>query len=238
MKPLPPKLAVLIDGDNVSPQTMDGVFEQAGTLGDAVIRRVFGSQFGSKGWANAAARHGLCGGRRHPHVSGHNASDIEMVIDAMDLMASATIDAFCLVSSDADFTPLAVRLREAGKVVYGFGDNAPQTFRSACHEWFPAAAGNVPASTGKVMAFPRPVPVDPVSVLRSVVETCGGDDGWAAMSAVTPELTNKIPGFKYRDHGASTLKKFALTVGGFEVRTHQGKAEIRVGPASRSARTK
>jgi uncharacterized protein (TIGR00288 family) len=221
------RLAVLVDGDNVSPDAMDALFYLVDAKGDAVIRRVFGSQFGSKGWAKAAARHGLCGGRRHLHVSGHNASDIELVIDAMDVMATAAIDAFCLVSSDADFTPLAVRLREAGKIVYGFGDKAPAGFRAACHEWLAAKASKPTAMTAKVMAFPRPA-IDVVAALRSAVETCENDDGWALMSVVGLELRKKIPGFSCRDHGASTLKKLALDAGVFDVATAQGKAVIRV----------
>lgn len=230
MKHSPPKLAVFIDGDNVSPQNMDGLFEAVGTLGDAVIRRVFGSQFGSKGWMNAAARHGLSGGRRHPHVSGRNASDIELVIDAMDVLSSATVDAFCLVSSDADFTPLAVRLREAGKVVYVFGDKAPESFRKSCHQWFPISLAKAPVSSGNVTPFPQPAVTKAVAALKATIDKCGGANGWAPMSAVGLELKRQMPSFSVRDHGASTLKKFALNAGCFEVKTEQGRPVIRIGP--------
>ncbi len=119
-----PRLAVLIDADNASAKIADGLFEEIAKIGEASARRIYGdfSSPGSKAWADVLAKHAIMPQQQFAHVKGKNASDISLVIDAMDLLLSERFDGFCLVSSDSDFTRLAARIREQGMKAYGFGE--------------------------------------------------------------------------------------------------------------------
>ncbi|MCO5147349.1 MAG: NYN domain-containing protein, partial [Aquamicrobium sp.] len=108
-EPRSPRLAVLIDADNTSPRIADGLFEEIAQIGEASVRRIYGdfSQGRSKGWADILAKHAIIPQQQFAYTTGKNASDITLVIDAMDLLHSGRFDGFCLVSSDSDFTRLA-----------------------------------------------------------------------------------------------------------------------------------
>src|SRR3954465_192270 len=133
-----PRLAVLIDGDNTSPQIVGGLFEEVAKFGEASVRRIYGDFTGPelKRWSNILQKHAIDPYQQFAYTKGKNASDIALVIDAMDLLHSGRFDGFCLVSSDSDFTRLASRLREQGADVYGFGkQGTPESFRQACHRF-------------------------------------------------------------------------------------------------------
>ena len=109
-----PRLAVLIDADNASAKIVDGLFEEIAKIGEASVRRIYGdfSNPRSKGWADTLSKHAIIPQQQFAYTTGKNASDITLVIDAMDLLHSGRFDGFCLVSSDSDFTRLAARIRE------------------------------------------------------------------------------------------------------------------------------
>ena len=130
-----PRLAVLIDADNTSPQIAGGLFEEIAKFGEASVRRIYGdfSTPQLKSWSNILQKHAIDPYQQFAYTKGKNASDIALVIDAMDLLHSGRFDGFCLVSSDSDFTRLASRLREQGADVYGFGARkTPESFIQAC----------------------------------------------------------------------------------------------------------
>jgi hypothetical protein len=133
-----PRFAVLIDADNTSSQIASGLFEEVAKFGEASVRRIYGD-FSSpelKRWANILQKHAIDPYQQFAYTKGKNASDIALVIDAMDLLHSGRLDGFCLVSSDSDFTRLASRLREQGAEVYGFGNQGtPGSFRQACNRF-------------------------------------------------------------------------------------------------------
>jgi hypothetical protein len=134
------RLAVLIDADNAPPQIAAALFEAVAKLGDASVRRIYGDFSGTrlKSWADSLAAHAIVPQQNFANVPGKNASDIALVIDAMDLLHTGRFDGFCLVSSDSDFTRLAARIREHGLDVYGFGEaHTPDSFRRACKQFFP-----------------------------------------------------------------------------------------------------
>lgn len=110
-----PRLAVLIDADNTSAKIVDGLFEEVAKIGEASVRRIYGdfSSARLKGWTDVLARHAIIPQQQHAYTTGKNASDITLVIDAMDLLHSGRFDGFCL--SDSEFTRLAARIREQGK---------------------------------------------------------------------------------------------------------------------------
>src|SRR4051794_40303844 len=133
-----PRLAVLIDADNTSAQIASGLFEQVAKLGEASVRRIYGdfSNQRLKSWTEILQKYAIDPYQQFAYTTGKNASDIALVIDAMDLLHSGRFDGFCLVSSDSDFTRLASRLREQGADVYGFGkQGTPESFRQACHRF-------------------------------------------------------------------------------------------------------
>src|SRR5476649_321821 len=132
------RLAVLIDADNASARIADGLFEEVAKLGEASVRRIYGDFASSrlKSWSDILSKHAIIPQQNFAYTAGKNASDIALVIDAMDLMHSGRFDGFCLVSSDSDFTRLASRLREQGADVYGFGEQkTPESFRQACRRF-------------------------------------------------------------------------------------------------------
>jgi hypothetical protein len=120
-----PRLAVLIDADNTSAKIVDGLFEEIAKIGEASVRRIYGdfSHSRSKSWADTLSKHAIIPQQQFAYTTGKNASDITLVIDAMDLLHSGRFDGFCLVSSDSDFTRLAARIREQGVDVFGFGEH-------------------------------------------------------------------------------------------------------------------
>ena len=109
-----PRFAVLIDADNTSPQIAGGLFEEIAKFGEASVRRIYGDFSGPhlRSWAEILQKHAINPYQQFAYTKGKNASDIALVIDAMDLLHSGRFDGFCLVSSDSDFTRLASRMRE------------------------------------------------------------------------------------------------------------------------------
>lgn len=122
-----PRLAVLIDAENVSPRVAQRLFEEIATFGEASLRRIYGdfSDERLKGWAQILADHAIIPQQNFAPTAGKNGSDIALVIDAMDILHSGRFAGFCLVSSDSDFTRLAARIREQGLDVFGFGEPKP-----------------------------------------------------------------------------------------------------------------
>ena len=129
-------LAVLIDADNVSPSSMEWVFQQVNKLGDPIIRRAYGMVgcfSGNGGWPAVQHQFGLVARPQVSNILHKNVADIALVIDAMSLLYKSPCAGICIVSSDSDFTALAARIREEGKGVIGFGDaKTPDSFRTAC----------------------------------------------------------------------------------------------------------
>src|SRR3954453_10227008 len=166
-----PRLAVLIDADNTSAQIASGLFEQVAKLGEASVRRIYGD-FSSqrlRSWTEILQKYAIDPYQQFAYTTGKNASDIALVIDAMDLLHSGRLDGFCLVSSDSDFTRLASRLREQGADVYGFGtQKTPESFRQACRRFIytenlvPRAASSGVDTTDKPRALQPPSAAIPI----------------------------------------------------------------------------
>src|SRR6202166_1424339 len=132
------RFAVLIDADNTSPRIAGGLFEEVAKFGEASVRRIYGDFSGGqlKSWTDILQKHAIDPYQQFAYTKGKNASDIALVIDAMDFLHTGRFDGFCLVSSDRDFTRLASRLREQGADVYGFGmQKTPESFRQACRRF-------------------------------------------------------------------------------------------------------
>lgn len=135
-----PRLAVLIDADNtfnVIP-IIDELFEEISKFGDTSVRRIYGdwTQTQLSKWKEILPQHAIQPIQQYANTKGKNATDSALIIDAMDLLYTAPLDGFCIVSSDSDFTRLAIRFRESGKLVYGFGEKkTPESLRAACNQF-------------------------------------------------------------------------------------------------------
>src|ERR1700740_1495694 len=160
-----PRLAVLIDADNASARIADGLFGEIAKVGEASVRRIYGdfSNQRLKSWTEILQKYAIDPYQQFAYTTGKNASDIALVIDAMDLLHSGRFDGFCLVSSDSDFTRLAARIREEGGDVYGFGEQkTPESFRQACRRFIytenllPEAAANAPDEGPSTKALQPP----------------------------------------------------------------------------------
>ena len=132
------KLAILIDADNISPKYVKVILDEAATFGVAACKRIYGdwSDVRLKSWKDALLNNSIIPIQQYSYTTGKNATDSAMIIDAMDLLYGGNLDGFCIVSSDSDFTRLAARLREAGKLVIGMGESkALGPFVKACDQF-------------------------------------------------------------------------------------------------------
>lgn len=135
-----PRLAVLIDADNTFKviDIVDELFEEISKFGDASVRRIYGdwTQNQLSRWKEILPKHAIQPIQQYANTKGKNATDSALIIDAMDLLYTAPLDGFCIVSSDSDFTRLAIRFRESGKLVYGFGEEkTPESLMAACNKF-------------------------------------------------------------------------------------------------------
>lgn len=230
-----PRLAVLIDADNTSPKIADGLFEEIAKLGQASVRRIYGDFTSSrlKGWADILAKHAILVEQQFAYVTGKNASDIALVIDAMDLMHSERLDGFCLVSSDSDFTRLAARLREEGLDVFGFGERkTPESFRQACLRFIYTENLQTEKAirTEAAAAAARLTPSDSVPILRKVVAQMDSEDGWVNLGPLGNRIANIASDFDPRSYGCSKLSDLVRKSGAFEVDASQGRLRVRLKP--------
>ncbi|AAU37590.1 NYN domain-containing protein [[Mannheimia] succiniciproducens] len=130
-------LAVLIDADNASAQTIKAILEETTKFGEATVKRIYGNFVGDSGkWKAVINEYAIKPMQQFAYTKGKNATDGFMIIDAMDLLYTNRFDGFCIVSSDSDFTALAIRLKEQGVTVYGFGKKqTPEAFLNACSQF-------------------------------------------------------------------------------------------------------
>lgn len=132
------KFAVLIDADNSSIGAISSVLEEVAKYGIASVKRVYGdwSNETLKKWRDVLLPHAITPVQQFAYTKGKDATDMILIIDAMDLLYAGALDGFCIVSSDSDFTPLASRIRENGLSVYGFGKKStPEAFKKACDKF-------------------------------------------------------------------------------------------------------
>lgn len=239
-EPRPPRFAVLIDADNTSPQITEGLFEEIAKFGEASVRRIYGD-FSSpqlKSWADILQRHAIDPYQQFAYTKGKNASDIALVIDAMDLLHSGRFDGFCLVSSDSDFTRLASRMREQGADVYGFGaQKTPESFRQACRRFiYTENLLPEPATASGKITPPKSLkpPSDAIPILMKVMPQIESEDGWVMLGPVGQHVSNLFSDFDTRTYGCSKLSDLVRKTGAFDVEKNaSGPIRIRPKPANR-----
>lgn len=225
-----PRLAVLIDADNASARIADGLFEEIAKIGEASVRRIYGdfSSTRSKAWADVLSKHAIIPQQQFAYTVGKNASDITLVIDAMDLLHSGRFDGFCLVSSDSDFTRLAARIREQGIDVFGFGEQkTPESFRQACRRFIYtenllAGAGKDEQDAASAAKSLQPVSAA-VPLIKKVLAQEETEEGWVNLGTVGKQLLNLAPDFDPRTFGFRKLSDLIRKTNKFEVQQAEGR---------------
>ena len=216
-------IALLIDADNASPDGLDAVLTVLAELGTVNIRRAYGnwSKAGLKGWAAMTHRHAIEPHQQFDITRGKNATDMKMTIDAMDLLFGGRVDGFGIMSSDSDFMPLAMRIRQDGLPVYGFGTaRTPDCFRQACSRFIDVSAlekedleedGPEDRSPPKKRAIDE----DLIKLLGAAFRASKRDDkGWASLSEVGQRAGNRSS-FDARSYGYSRLSELIEAIPNF-----------------------
>jgi uncharacterized LabA/DUF88 family protein len=244
-----PRLAVLIDADNtfnVIP-LIDELFEEISKFGDASVRRIYGDwtqqQLGR--WKEILPKHAIQPIQQYANTKGKNATDSALIIDAMDLLYTAPLDGICIVSSDSDFTRLAIRFRESGKLVYGFGEQkTPESLRAACNQFIyleilsqnkiaeppdiktdnkiatsSPAISKETTITSVVKKTSQQLAMDTklVSLIRSAIESLSDEEGFASTGEVKKHIVKNYSAFDSRNYGYPKFSDLINTIGLFEL---------------------
>jgi uncharacterized protein (TIGR00288 family) len=242
------RVAVLLDCDNISHQWARQILAETAKHGTLSIRRGYGDWTSAhlKGWRDKLPAFAIQPVQQFAYTVGKNSTDFSLVIDAMDLLYSGNVEAFVIVSSDGDFTRLAMRLRESGKRVYGIGARkTPQAFQNACDRFTyvevlvgddsvdepaqPVKAALRKATTAVAKA-PKKTPAkrpgaptkrdrlrELADLLLPAVEASAKEDGWASLSEVGQYVVNTNPTFDSRNHGYAKLSTLVRDVPQLEV---------------------
>ncbi|MCF3650073.1 NYN domain-containing protein [Synoicihabitans lomoniglobus] len=216
-------IALLIDADNAPAAKIDFIIAELASYGVVNIRKAYGNWKKSElsGWEKVLHEYAIQPRQHFDIVKGKNASDMALLIDAMDILYTKSVGVFCLVSSDCDFTPLVLRLREEGKRVIGFGGKtAPEPFVNSCSHFLfldekPAKADATarPKATGKSLKGDTKL----MNVLRSAVEAQADDDGWAHLGPVGNHISNQ-GSFVTSNYGYRNLSGLFGAVDAFELK--------------------
>ncbi|MCA0394653.1 MAG: NYN domain-containing protein [Proteobacteria bacterium] len=239
------RIALLIDADNAPAAKIDAILNEVARHGVANVRRAYGNWKNPhiKAWEAVLHEYAIRPIQQFAYSSGKNASDMAMVIDAMDLLYAGKLDAFAIVSSDADFTPLVMRLLTEGVKVYGFGEQkTPKPFVNACSKFTYVEALAAPsASPDAAPAASKPSTQKQLrgdtrllQLLRSAVESAADDDGWSHLGQVGHQIGNQAS-FDPRNYGYRKLSDLVDAIGLFDVRRQGQIVYVREKPKGKAA---
>lgn len=220
------RLAVLIDADNAQAAVIEGLLAEIARFGEATVRRIYGdfTASTSASWKKVLQRYAIKPVQQFAYTTGKNATDSTLIIDAMDLLYTRKFDGFCLVTSDSDFTGLAMRLREEGLRVLGFGEKkTPEAFRNACHKFVftEVLRANTAVKSASLTSKVKPGKTSsqsqaptktaelthefPEDFVLAALEQSTDDAGWAQLGTFGSYLTKLQPDFDSRLYGYKKL---------------------------------
>ena len=229
------RIALLIDCDNVSHTAIEGVLEELAKHGTVNVRHAHGDWKSPSlsGWAEELHPHAIRPMQQFAYTKGKNATDSAMIIDAMDLLYSGNINAFALMTSDSDFTPLVLRILESGFPVYGFGEKkTPKPFVDSCSPFIYienlVSAGKDKEESGKSPTKKSKAQLRQnsslVKLLRTAVDQAAGDDGWANMGTVASYISNNNSSFSSINYGYRKISDLIKATELFQVELRNGTA--------------
>lgn len=214
------QIAILIDADNVSYRKIEEILNEVKRYGIPTIKRIYGDWTNPyvEKWKDKLLTHAITPIQQYSYTQGKNSTDSALIIDAMDILHSDRVDGFCIVSSDSDFTRLATRLRESGKLVIGIGEKkTPKPFIASCDKFiyveiFEKNPKKEPNTKKKQQNQPKPVPVDnPTSIavldeetlelLKDTVDDTADENGWAFLGEIGSLFNKRKPDFDARNYG-------------------------------------
>lgn len=220
------KFALLIDADNVSGKYIKPILDELSNEGTATYKRIYGDwtkpALGS--WKSVLLNHSITPMQQYSYTFGKNSTDSAMIIDAMDILYSGNVDGFCIVSSDSDFTRLAVRLRESGMYVIGMGEKkTPAPIISACNKF--VYLENLAQKETETAEPPEKERSEHTgtelrtikSAISAIIDEVSDEDGWASLSEVGNILLKRYPSFDVRSFGYQKLTPFIKSLGLFEI---------------------
>lgn len=236
------RLAVLIDADNVPYANVKAMLAEIARYGTPTIKRIYGdwTQPTLSGWKKVLLENAVTPIQQYSYTTGKNSTDSAMIIDAMDILYTNRVDGFCLVSSDCDFTRLATRLREAGKLVIGIGEQkTPTPFISACDRFIyleilsdekkkkqqRAQKGKssqpAPEEPETAVAAARPkggkLPREVAEMIVVSVNDLADENGWAFLGDLGNLLLKKQPSFDSRNYGYQKLSQLIQSMNRFDI---------------------
>lgn len=235
----PPLLAVLIDADNIPARYAEPILKEVTSFGEPALRRVYGDWSSNRlaPWAEKVLALGLVAHQETANTRGKNASDIGLVIDAMDILHSGRFDGFVLVSSDSDFTRLASRIREHGLDVIGIGEaKAPLALRNVCNRFvlienlIDEPAQDTPRAPGAPAPAPsakRPLKEAVDLILKAMDKINQEDDDWYTLGQIGQYIVADNPDFDTRSYGKRKLSELIADLRRFETRRVGNQLHIR-----------
>lgn len=241
-------IALLIDADNASWHAIDPVLTVLAELGTVNIRRVYGNwtKPALKGWRDMTVKHGIEPQQQFDLTKGKNATDMKMTIDAMDLLFRGRVEGFGIMSSDSDFMPLAMRIRQDGLPVYGFGSaKTPEAFKQACTRFIdvdklrtdaaptpPPASVEVPLSESLPPSASRPKPSGAVDaeLLKLLIDSYDSvkrdERGFVSLQAMGQLAANRSS-FDARNYGYKRLSDLIEAVPNFQTERRDGRVWVK-----------
>lgn len=228
-----PLLAVLIDADNIPAKFAEAILKEITGFGEPALRRVYGDWSGGhlRGWADKVLELGLVAHQETANTKGKNASDIGLVIDAMDILHGGRFDGFVLVSSDSDFTRLASRIREDGLDVIGIGEGkAPESLRNVCNRFIMIEnlieEPEIKAVPG-VQRAEKKKPQDALPLILRAMERMSQDDDWFALGALGSQIVAEVTDFDTRTYGKRKLSDLVADIKRLEMRMEGTQMMVR-----------
>ncbi len=194
------KIALLIDCDNAKADAIYGIMEELSKYGETSIRRAYGNWKGSNPWEEVLHPFAIQPMQQFPYTRGKNATDLAMTIDAMEILFTENVDLFAIVSSDSDFTPLAMKLRAKSKQVIGFGEEkTPQPFIDSCNTFTyidkfkkPTENDDSTSSIEKIDKNKLRGNSKIMKAIREAIDEKSDDDGWAEASAISQQINQLV----------------------------------------------
>ena len=219
------KIALFIDADNAPASKIDIILSELARYGVVNIRRAYGNWKSPciKPWEDVLHEYAIQPIQQFDLTKGKNATDIALVIDAMDILYTKDVDTICLVSSDCDFTPLVTRALADGKFVIGFGERkTPKAFTNSCSKFLYLDDIEVKEKTIRIRKPSIKSDTKLMNMLRQAVEVAEEEDGWARLGSIGSHISNHTS-FDPRNYGFKKLSDLFAAIDLFEVKKSNGK---------------
>ncbi len=214
------KIAILIDAENAQLKSLSSILTELSKYGHIIVKRAYGDWSGNhlKNWKKTINELVIQPIQQFSYTQGKNSSDAALIIDAMDLLYSGKFDAFAIVSSDSDFTPLASRLKESQIHVYGVGEKkTPSSFINACDDFIYVEVlreldaevdeGRTKSNRSKPKIKNITQDTKLINILKNAMEDCADEDGWASLAECGGLIKKQLPDFDPRNYGYRKLSK-------------------------------